>query len=218
MELLLRSLTAELQGILPDAVLANIALPRCAGLRLYLIDPGFSLQGLDTEVAERVMDNPLYWLFCWASGRVMAEQIVAQPERVKGKVVMDVGAGSGVVAIAAALAGASKVIASDIDPMAQKAIALNAQLNNVQLEIIGDYTSYKGDVDLVTIADVLYDRNNMPLLEALVQRAPAVYLADSRVKNFTHPRFAKTGRADGETFPVLGGFDEFSEVNIYTSV
>ncbi len=218
MQLLLKSLTQELQTILPDATLQTVLLPQCSSLQLYLINPQYSLAGLDTSTAQQVMDNPLYWLFCWASGRVMAQQILAEPERVKNKVIMDVGSGSGVVAIAAALAGAKKVIASDIDPMAQKAIALNAQLNGVQLEIIGDYAEYTGDVDMITIADVLYDRNNMPLLEALVQRAPAVYLADSRVKNFAHPGFIKTGRADGETFPDLGGFDEFSEVNIYSSL
>jgi predicted nicotinamide N-methyase len=218
MQVLLNNLTQELQAILPDATLQTVLLPECSTLQLYLIDPKYSIAGLDTGTAQQVMDNPLYWLFCWASGRVMAQQILAEPKRVKNKVIMDVGSGSGVVAIAAALAGAKKVIASDIDPMAQKAIALNAQLNNVQLEIIGDYAEYTAYVDMITIADVLYDRNNMPLLEVLVQRAPEVYLADSRVKNFAHPGFKKTGRADGETFPDLGGFDEFSEVNIYSSL
>jgi predicted nicotinamide N-methyase len=211
----LDSLQQELHTVLPNASLKLLTVPNCDTLQLYLIDPEYSLEGLDNDIAKRVMNNPLYWLFCWASGRVMARHILQHPSMVKGKVVMDVGAGSGVVAIAAAMAGAKKVIASDIDMLAQKAIALNAQVNRVEMEIIGDFNLYQGHVDVIMLADVLYDRNNMPLLEALVDRADIVYLADSRVKNFTHPCFIHRGKAEGETFPALGGFDEFFEVNIY---
>ena len=59
-----------------------------------------------------------YWAFCWASGQVLARYLLDHPERVRGKVVMDVGAGSGVVGIAAKIAGAKRVIACDIDPNA----------------------------------------------------------------------------------------------------
>lgn len=217
MDTLLSNLQQMLQEILPSATLSPVRLPFCQDLHLYLIDPDYRIEGLPQEVARQVMDNPLYWLFCWASGRVMAQQILAQPGLVRGKVVMDVGSGSGIVAIAAALAGAGRVIAADIDPMSRQAIALNAGLNHVVLDIIGDFRDHDGPVDVITIADVLYDRSNMPLLELLVQRAPQVWLADSRVRNFSHPCFAHIARADGETFPVLGGFDEFSEVNIYLS-
>lgn len=215
--LLLQQLTQILNGILPDAQLKRQLLPDGNGLALYLIDDNFSTLALAPEVTQRVMDNPLYWLFCWASGRVMAQHILHNPEQVKNKIVLDVGSGSDVVAIAAALAGAKKVIAADIDPVAQKAITLNAELNAVSIHVIGDFTEYKDEVDIILIADVLYDKHNFPLLTLLLDRAPHILLADSRVKNFTHPHFQWLAMMAGETFPDLGGFDEFFEVNLYQS-
>lgn len=207
----------QLHSILPDATIKAATLPECQGLRLYLLDENYPIGALDNDTAQRIMNNPLYWLFCWASGLVMAQQIIASPARVKGKAVLDVGSGSGVVAIAAAMAGAKKVIASDIDPIAQKAIALNAKLNQVDIEIIGDYRSYQGVAELITVADVLYDSDNLPLLKDLLKRS-AVWLADSRIRNFSYPGLEWCQSFAGETFPALGGFDEFSEVNFYRSV
>lgn len=217
MQSILHSLNQQLQNILPDAGLAQLVLPECRGLRLYLLDEHYKIEKLDAATAEQVMDNPLYWLFCWASGLVMAQRILAEPQRVQGKTVLDVGAGSGVVAIAAAMAGAAQVIASDLDPLAQQAIALNAELNGVTLHIIGDYRTFTGQIDLITVADVLYDRDNLPLLNALLAVAP-VWLADSRIRNFRHTQLPWQECVSGATFPSLGGFDEFSQVNIYQSV
>lgn len=214
----MQALNQALDAVLPGARLQAQALPACTELQLYLLQADYPVENLDTDTAMRVMNNPLYWLFCWASGHALARQILSAPELVAGKVVMDVGAGSGVVAIACALAGAERVIASDIDPLAQQAMQANAVLNQVELQIIGDYRDYPGKLDLIILADVLYDRDNIPLLQALLQRAPAMLLADSRVKNFSYPGLVKTATCDGETFPNLGGFDEFFEVNIYQSV
>lgn len=213
----LTQLTEQLQKILAQAQLSLVEVPDTGGLQLYLLDRNFSLAALDSSTAMQVMNNPLYWLFCWASGRVMAQEIYRHPQWVQGKTVLDVGSGSGVVAIAAAKAGAKKVIASDIDSYAQSAIALNAQANQCSIDIIGDYREYQGEIDLITVADVLYDRENMGLLNALLAKAP-VWLADSRIKNFSHADFVWQGQAKGETFPSLGGFDEFYQVNIYRSV
>src|SRR5690554_1846273 len=112
---------------------------------------------------------------------------------------------------------AQQIIASDIDPIAQKAIALNAKLNQVDIEIMGDYRSYQGVAELITVADVLYDSDNLPLLKDLLKRA-AVWLADSRIRNFSYPGLKWCESFAGETFPALGGFDEFSQVNIYRSI
>lgn len=207
----------RLQDVLPHAELKTYTLPDSQGLALYLLQDDYPVESLDTDAAEKVMNNPLYWLFCWASGLVMAQQIAANPDWVKNKVVLDVGSGSGVVAIAAKKAGAKKVIASDIDPLAQVAIALNAELNQQDITVIGDFNDYQGSVDLITVADVLYDKNNLPLLELLIKKAP-ILLADSRVKNFSHPRFKALQSFSGETFPQLGGFDEFNQVNLFSGM
>ncbi|HEY9033818.1 MAG TPA: 50S ribosomal protein L11 methyltransferase [Pseudomonadales bacterium] len=212
----LHDLQLRLQHVLPDARLKVTGLPECAGLSLYLLDDSYAVEQLAPETACRVMDDPLYWLFCWASGLVMARQILAEPDRVRGKTVLDVGCGSGVVAIAAAMAGAARVVACDLDPVARLATALNAAQNGVRLDIIGDFADWQGPVDLITVADVLYDRDNLPLLTILLARAP-VWLADSRMKNLSHPQLAYCETLPGHTFPSLGGFDEFTEVNLYQS-
>lgn len=213
---MLKQLHQKLQQVLPQAELAVHTLPQSNHLRLYLLQDNYPVEHLDTETAQKVMDNPLYWLFCWASGLVLAQEIAAHPEWVKGKVVLDVGSGSGVVAIAAAKTGAKKVIASDIDPVAQTAIRLNAELNQVDINVVGDFKEQQEAVDIITVADVLYDQTNFPLLESLLTTAP-VLLADSRVKNFQHPQFRLLNSLPGETFPQLGGFDEFRQVNLFQS-
>ena len=123
---LLNQLSAVLRQIIPEANLKVWDLLADEQLKLYLIDEATDVESLSADTARAVMDNPLYWMFCWASGRVLAEQILLNQSWVADKVVMDVGSGSGVVAIAAALAGAKQVIACDIDPVSRQAIALNA--------------------------------------------------------------------------------------------
>ncbi len=215
-----QELEALLQTILPDATLKPAVLPECNGLKLYLIDEAYSLEALDAETQKKVMDNPLYWMFCWASGHAMAKVIANGQLAVKGLQLLDFGSGSGVVAIAAALAGAEQVIASDIDPISQKAIALNAMLNGCEqkLKIIGDFNEYisiAASLDLITVADVLYDVENKPLIDQLLPLAPKLCLADSRVKHFEHNSLVETQQTCGETFPPLGGFDEFSVVRFF---
>ena len=74
-----------------------------------------------------------YWAFCWASGQALARYVLDQPELVRGKRVVDFGAGSGVAAIAARKAGAASVVAVDTDARARQFAALNAALNGETL-------------------------------------------------------------------------------------
>lgn len=215
---MLQALQSSLQQVLPNAKLYGQNIVPSHDLMLYLIDANYSVDKLSPEQAQNVMNMPLYWLFCWASGRVLAKQILQGELNVKDKVVLDFGSGSGVVAIAAAKMGAKKVIASDIDESSQWAIKANAALNNVQLDVIGDFNECQQAVDIITVADVLYDKANWPLLDALLAVCPNVVVADSRVRNFTHSKFSHSQQLPGETWPNLGGFDEFNEVNIYQSI
>lgn len=77
--------------------------------------------------------EPPYWAWCWPGGLALAHHIAAHPEMVKPRPVIDLGTGSGLIAIAAALAGASHVTAIDTDPNAIAATTLNAALNSVAL-------------------------------------------------------------------------------------
>jgi predicted nicotinamide N-methyase len=118
----------------------------------------------------RVMDEPPYWCFCWASGLVLARWLAEHPQWVRGKTVLDFGAGSGVAAIAAARAGAAEVVACDLDPLALQASRANAALNGVALEVSADFFAEADRFDVILVADVLYDRANLPLLDAFLTR------------------------------------------------
>jgi predicted nicotinamide N-methyase len=162
-----------------------------------------------------VMDNPLYWVFCWASGQVLAKFLLDDPAWVRGRRVLDFGCGSGVAAIAAALVGAEEVIACDIDPLAVEATASNAELNGVKLTLTDDYDTVDGPLDLILVADVLYDRGNFSWLERFVERADQVLIADSRVKDFDHPTYREIARRESCTWPDLDESHEFRDVRVY---
>lgn len=78
---------------------------------------------------------PPFWAFAWAGGQALARYLLDNPEIVAGREVLDLCSGSGMVAIAAAKAGAARVVAAEIDPFAAAAIALNAPLNGVSIAI-----------------------------------------------------------------------------------
>lgn len=206
-----------LRRILPDAQLCRQwVLPGCS-LSLFLVRDVLSQRHLDADTARRVMDNPLYWILCWASGRVLAAYILEHPELVRGRRVLDFGSGSGVVAIAAAMAGASEVIACDIDPLALEATAANANLNECRLTLSDDFYAVQGPLDLIVAADILYDRANIPWLGRFAGRADHVLVADSRVRNFDVPPYEKLCERDSCTVPDMDEAREFNRVSIYTA-
>jgi predicted nicotinamide N-methyase len=208
-------LARTLGRIIPGARLEWQSLPATPAIELLLLAQDYPQGELSESDMQQVMDNPLYWVFCWASGQVLAEFLLQQPQRVAGRRVLDFGCGSGVVAIAAALAGAREVIACDIDPLALQATAVNGARNGVTLTLAPDYQAVAGDIDLVIVADVLYDRGNFPWLQRFVERAPAVLIADSRVKDFNLPPYRQIARRDSCTLPDLDESAEFRDVRIY---
>ncbi len=205
----------SLRRILPGARLEQTALPATPDIRLLLLDGDYPQGELSPEAVQRAMDNPLYWVFCWASGQVLAQFLLAQPERVRGKRVVDFGSGSGVVAIAAALAGAGEVIACDIDPLALAATRSNARRSGVNVTLIDDFYAVEGPLDLIIVADVLYDRANLGWLKRFTARAEKVLIADSRVKDFHHPDYRQIARHASCTLPDLDESPEFRDVRIY---
>ena len=99
-----------------------------------------------------------YWAFHWGGGLALARHVLDWPEIVAGRTVLDLGAGSGLVGIAAAKAGAKRVIAADVDRWAIAAIDLNANLNGVAISpVLGDLTTASPpDVDVVLAGDLFY--------------------------------------------------------------
>ena len=108
---------------------------------------------------------PPYWAFAWPGGQAVARYILDRTETVAGKSVLDFGAGSGLLAIAAAKAGACPVIASEIDPLALAAIELNAAANGVFIEpMANDIIGTNGRWPIILAGDMCYER---PLAERL---------------------------------------------------
>ncbi|WP_273205442.1 class I SAM-dependent methyltransferase [Marinobacter subterrani] len=196
----------------------RVAVSRPAGCRriaLYLFDPTVLEGPLSHEEAQAVVAEPAYWSFCWASGQVLANWILDNPHWVAGKRVLDFGSGSGIVAVAAALAGARESVACDIDPAALDAAKANAGLNGVSVTLCNDWASRPDGLDVVAAADVLYDPDNRPLLEAFRTAAPTVLLADSRVKVLGDDAYRKRTVCEARTWPDLNEFEEFNRVRIY---
>jgi len=208
-------LNQHLSKTLSRGRVAATAPAGCPDISLYLFDPGVFEGPLSHEEAQAVVAEPAYWSFCWASGQVLAAYIIANPSLVEGKKVLDFGSGSGVVAIAAAMAGAREVIACDIDLAALDATAANARLNGVVVSLCDDWHARPNDVDMVTAADVLYDPENRPLLSVFRQAAPEVLLADSRLRHLGDDHYRQQDVIEGRTWPDLNEFEEFNRVRIY---
>ena len=210
-----QDLTEFVQEILPEARIEPLLLPNATGIKLYLLNADYPQDGLSQEAVIRLMDEPFYWSFCWASGLVLSQYLLENIELVRGKRVVDFGCGSGVVAIAAAMAGAKEVIACDIDPVAMLATRSNAELNQQILSYIDDFDAIEGDIDIIIVADVLYEQSNLPWLARFKDRAGQVLLADSRVKDFNYPPYKMIDRREARTIPDLDESMEFRDVKIY---
>ena len=169
------------------------------------------------EETRRILHEPPYWSFCWASGLALARYLAANPEWVAGKRVLDFGAGSGVAGIAAVKAGALEVVACDLDPLALAACRANADLNGVALSYSADFFAEADRFDLILVADVLYDRANLPLLDHFLTRGHEALVADSRVRDFQHPAYQRLDILDALTLPDLAEPWEFRKVSLYHS-
>ena len=207
-------LQQSLSELLGDARLVVTDLPGTA-LKLWLIDPQNMDRSFTADETRRILYEPPYWAFCWASGLALARYLAEQPHWVQGKRVLDFGAGSGVAAIAAARAGALEVLACDLDPLALAACRANAELNDVQLHYSSDFFAEADRFDLILVADVLYDRENLPLLDQFLTRGQQVLVADSRVRDFKHPLYRQLDSLKALTLPDLAEPHEFRHVSLY---
>jgi predicted nicotinamide N-methyase len=209
------ALEERLHSVLPAARLRVLPLPALEHISLWLLDPSNLDRAFASEETRRLLENPPYWGFCWGSGLALARWVLANPDSVRGKRVLDFGAGSGVVALACSLAGAASSIACDLDADALLACSLNAELNGRQLELAADFFAVSGELDLILAADVLYDRENRAFLDHFAARASRVLVADSRVRDLQHPGYRRLGTLAGQTLPDLGEPLEFRKVALY---
>lgn len=139
-----------------------LPVPHAPEIVLHVADEATDLwQKTEDELAEIGLPPP-FWAFAWAGGQALARYVLDNPEIVAGHNVLDFASGSGLVAIAAAMAGAERVTASDLDPFALHAIGLNAAANGVA----GRITALQADLvgsdprdAVVLAADIFYERD-----------------------------------------------------------
>ena len=157
--------------------------PACPEIRMWTSTEVTPLWEATEEVLAAHNLPPPYWAFCWAGGQALTRYLLDQPELTSGQRVLDFAAGCGSAAIAAAMNGASKVEAAEIDPVAIEAIALNADLNGVSVELVqGDIVGQPCRWDLVVAGDVCYERpmteHIWPWLRRLAADGATVLMAD----------------------------------------
>lgn len=153
-------------------------MPLVPQIRLYQASEPMSLWQRTESAAGRTGLEPPFWAFAWAGGQALSRYLLDHPETVAGRDVIDLASGSGLVAIAAALAGAAAVTAYDIDPLAAAAIAVNAAANGVAVHAAcADILDADGPpapgTSVVLAADAFYQRELAGRVMRFLERARA---------------------------------------------
>jgi predicted nicotinamide N-methyase len=148
--------------------------PLVPRIRLHLADEPVGLwENIEAASGQDGLDPP-FWAFAWAGGQALARYLLDHPEVVRGRRVIDIASGSGLVAIAAAMAGAASVTGYDIDPLAIAAIELNAAANGVEIRAqCADILDQDADTDLILVADAFYERRLAERVTEFAKRAHA---------------------------------------------
>lgn len=147
----------------PDFIRQNTSVfapPLVPEVRLHLAHEAVPIwQKTEEELGEIGLPPP-FWAFAWAGGQALARYVLDHPALVKGKSVLDLATGSGLVAIAAKKAGAESVLAADIDRFACAAARLNAQVNDVAIEISDEdlLQEAPASFDVVLVGDLFYEK------------------------------------------------------------
>jgi predicted nicotinamide N-methyase len=155
--------------------------PHTPELTLRLADEVTPIWRLTEEALAEIGLPPPFWAFAWAGGQALARYVLDNPELVRGKAVIDFASGSGIVAIAAAKAGASRVLAADIDPFCRAALLLNAQANGVAVDATdADLLDHPAPAwaDVILAGDICYEK---PLAERVMAWLGAARAAGATV-------------------------------------
>ncbi len=164
----------------------------CPELLLKVADAPLPLwELLETHVGTRL--DPPFWAHAWPGSLALSRWLLDHPDQVAGKSVLDFASGCGVSAIAAAKAGASEVIATEIDRLAIRAIEQNAAINLTPLEVRhGDVIDTDEGWPLILVGDVFYQaqlgRRVTAWLETLVARGATVLIGDPGRSFLPHER------------------------------
>jgi predicted nicotinamide N-methyase len=160
-----------------------LPVPHAPEISLHIADVATELWSKTEDELGEIGLPPPFWAFAWAGGQALARYLLDHPDSVRGRCVLDFAAGSGLVGIAAAKAGATQVTAVDIDAFAISAMGLNAQANQVNLTArMGDIVGQDEGWDVVLAGDVSYERDMAARvtdwLERLARRGALVLIGD----------------------------------------
>jgi predicted nicotinamide N-methyase len=144
-------------------------------IRLHQASEPIGVWQRTERAAGRTGLDPPFWAFAWAGGQALARYLLDHPEAVRDRRVIDVASGSGLVAIAAARAGAAAVTGYDIDPLAIAAITLNAAANGVTVLAVQADILDTGDLgpDVMLVADAFYERDLARRVTRFAERGQA---------------------------------------------
>nr|WP_133772104.1 methyltransferase [Enterovirga rhinocerotis] len=160
-----------------------LPVPHVPEVRLHLADEATALWERTEEELGEIGLPPPFWAFAWAGGQGLARYVLDHRDAIAGRRVLDVASGSGLVAIAAMLAGARAVEAADIDAFATEAILLNAEANGVAVRPrLEDLIGRDEGWDTVLAGDIFYDRDIAAAMEdwlrGLQERGATVLIGD----------------------------------------
>jgi predicted nicotinamide N-methyase len=160
-----------------------LPVPHAPTIRLHLAHEATELWQKTEEELATIGLPPPFWAFAWAGGQGLARHLLDHPELVRGRRVLDFASGSGLVAIAAMLAGAASAEASEIDAFAHEAISLNAAVNGVAVTVRRDDLLGRDEGwDVVLAGDICYQRDMAEAafawLQGLARRGAGVFIGD----------------------------------------
>jgi len=210
-------LTQSLSRLLPGAQLTWQSLTfEQQNIELSLLALNSESLVLDAQQVGKFWQQLPYWAFAWAAGQGLARHILANPELVRGKRVLDFGCGSGLVGIAAAKAGASSVLCCDTDPLALIASQWNAERNGVDISVTGEWVGEAADLDCLLAADILYDLTSAGDLADQCAAIPNWLVAETQYQLPPWSAIVEVRQYLASTLPKLDDFDQDLNVSIYS--
>ena len=160
-----------------------LPVPHAPEIALHVAEEATELWQKTEEELAVIGLPPPFWAFAWAGGQALARYLLDHPQIAASRHVLDVASGSGLVAIAAAKAGAARVEACDIDAFAVAAIGINAEANGVAVAAtVEDLIGRDEGWEVVCAGDVCYERGMaeraIAWLSALSARGAIVLIGD----------------------------------------
>ncbi len=206
-----RELQQHLQALVPNIVLRWQPVPgtEIAG---FLLEEASASTPVPRESFSQVMDSPPFWSLLWPSGNLVCRFLAGNPELVRGRTCVDLGCGSGLVAVTCARAGA-QVVAADIDPLSTRASRLNSLANDVNVRLTDFW--HPEPCDTLILADFLYDDTNIPTLLEFRKVCQEIFVLDCRLEELDIESFQYLGSCVGVAVPDLDPHGEFGRLRCW---